>query len=135
MELTKQVTSLELSKKLKELGVKQESLFWWHGKEEWVNKKSKTISGDICTVKILDAKLHWSIGRCRNESPDCKENYHAYTVAELGELLPRSCRTQKSMKEEWHCHKESCVSLYGNTEANARAKMIIYLLEINLMII
>jgi hypothetical protein len=29
MKLEEQVTSLELSKKLKELGIKQNSLFWW----------------------------------------------------------------------------------------------------------
>lgn len=36
MKLEQQVTNLELSKRLKELGVRQESLFWWeHPDMEW----------------------------------------------------------------------------------------------------
>lgn len=38
MNLEQQVTNLELSKKLKSLGVKQESLFWWV--REMTNKRN-----------------------------------------------------------------------------------------------
>jgi uncharacterized protein HemX len=35
ISLEQQVVSLELAKRLKELGVKQESLFWWYAPEDW----------------------------------------------------------------------------------------------------
>lgn len=80
MKLKDQVVSLELAKKLKELGVKQESLFYWsfgdvyeEGKEEWcVNYRSKV-------TKRNGVDLEW---------------YAAFTVAELGEMLPSDIKAE-----------------------------------------
>ena len=66
MELSDQICSLELAKKLKELGVKQESLFWY----------------TIYVDQTYD--IHYQF--------DSKyippAHYAAFTVAELGEMLP-----------------------------------------------
>lgn len=70
MKLEEQVCSLELSKKLKELGVKQESLFWW----VYVNH------GDYWE---LDAGHHDYHHFPLNDTTDCA----AFTVAELGESM------------------------------------------------
>ncbi len=71
MKLEQQLTSLSLSKRLKELGVPQDSLFWW---VDW------------------SAEQHpeGSHGWYLENSPHYKgcESISAYTVAELGELLP-----------------------------------------------
>ena len=65
MNLESQVTSLELSKKLHELGVKQESLFYWYkDNNEW----------------LLDYNERLLI--------EFRENYSAFTASELLELLP-----------------------------------------------
>jgi hypothetical protein len=61
MELEKQICSLELAKKLKELGVKQDSLFWW------VNGRGRM-------------ELH--------DKHTDSDSVSAFTVAELGEMLP-----------------------------------------------
>jgi hypothetical protein len=97
MKLENQVCSLELAKKLKELGVKQESLFYWvrHWNEgKWVDK--------LFYLKDEDDKVNSFTS--------------AFTVAELGEML-----TKQQIKN----------SLDGSndTETNARAKMLIYLVE------
>lgn len=71
MKLEDQVTSLEISKKLKELGVKQESEFYW--------------------VVTLTTEYHLSwypngeLPKALQQRNDC---YSAFTVAELGVLLP-----------------------------------------------
>lgn len=69
MQLEQQVTSLELSKKLNELGVPQESLFRWY------ENLRHTESGVYCDL--------WS-----NWDEYDGDWVAAYTVAELGELLP-----------------------------------------------
>lgn len=114
MKLEQQVCSLELAKKLKELGVKQESLFWYErvkvaGKNEWLKD--------------------WTLAFNNNSKP-YSEAYilSAFTVAELGQILP-----DKILYELYHDHLWQ-INAYGqkiivDTEADARAKMLIYLLE------
>lgn len=138
MNIEQQVTSLELSKHLKELGVKQESIF------KWILSKHPTES---CEAPLIQ----YTIG---NE--DYKEtpihdgwtltSYSAFTASELGEMLPASISPQSGSSEEkpiiMQKSHEGTFYIYGqkvngstnlifgeNTEADARAKMLIYLLE------
>jgi len=116
MELEQQVVSLELAKKLKELGVKQESLFCW---TERTTRESSYMSRMTVVYR----------------TEDDSECLAAFTVTELGEILPDNSHTVKKSTvwvssctysegtEGWH-HK-----FEAPTEADARAKMLIYLLE------
>jgi len=76
MELSKQVTSLELSKKLKGLGVKQESLF------SWIYTEAPLTDGTrdrvVPTNTLSDS--HWELG-------GEQDTYSAFTVAELLSLI------------------------------------------------
>jgi len=76
MKLEQQCTSLEIFKRLKELGVKQESLWCWA--YEWDLNEERT--GE----KTIEARFF--IEHC-----DHKKNiiYSAFTVAEIREMLPR----------------------------------------------
>lgn len=99
---------------MKELGFKQESLFYY-----------------IPTSSSL--WLSPMIGVEKDEK--CVS---AYTVAELGEMLPDNCKSYKGGKYfYWECrliHKTGYQSVSGaSTEADARAKMLIYLKENNLI--
>lgn len=123
MELEKQVCSLELAKKLKELGLKQDSLYYIHHRAAgddkdgtWINHGKNILS---------DEEYEWV--------------YSAFTVAELGLLLPAGIQCNKfgplsnnpSQKQwGWHCWQVDKNHLENaDTEADARAKMLIYLLE------
>ncbi len=126
MKLEQQVCSLELARKLKKLGVKQDSLFWW--------------------VEIMENYKWTGEYELEYEIPDYQRktrSISAFTVAELGEMLPKGFLAQKisnrkTSKNKYRCHgymeDESYYipTLYANSEANARAKMLIYLLENNL---
>ena len=132
MELEKQVCSLELANKLKKLGIRQGSLFYW---AQWK------------VTRQWHIVLHDHIGL--DDDPELaspafnKGKYAAFTVAELGELIgtqARSYRTDNPEEPAWQCggiwikyvgksptypsHSED-----ANTEADARAKMLVYLLE------
>jgi hypothetical protein len=81
MELKDQVVSLELAQKLKELGVKQESLFYWL--EHYVGPASRAGNTPMPPKpKVIDAKNAHKILSYN------KFTYAAFTVAELGEMLP-----------------------------------------------
>lgn len=116
MKLEDQVVSLELAKKLKELGVKQESLFWWH---ECQRPEDGHVWSYIENYYRIDTDRAF------------EEVVAAFTVAELGEMLPpgrKSWRYTDFDGCKWMCeqvghHEEAA------TEADARAKMLIYLIE------
>ena len=119
MEISKQCVGLELSKKLKKLGVKQDSYF---DHIRSYPDKPYSLSGGT-----------W-------RSDDEFGRISAFTVAELGEMLKGwiyECRcggnvwtitavnppsVDKDGKPTYQTHS-------ANTEADARAKMLIYLLE------
>jgi len=124
MQLQNQVSSLEFSKKLKELGVKQESLFYW----------IKLYDGTIILNHSL-MREHSVAGDLYQQFPSVKSNkYSAFTVAELGEMLPRDYMSFHNSIGKWFCEDldtfiqpEYKANDY-NTEADARAKMLIYLI-------
>ena len=131
MKLEQQVTSLKLSKRLKELGVKQDSLF------SWVKPKDK------------DVWVCWYYKElCRDEVKDW-DDISAFTVAELGEKLPKEhqfysypmvldgkdawdCTSDNKnlfADEGWEIGQSGMPPMFAKSEANARAKMLVYLIK------
>jgi len=132
MKLEDQVCSLDLAKKLKKLGVKQDGIWSWCCK----NRKWS---------------LEWSDS---NEPIKATEYASAFTVAEIGEMLPIAINGGKAGKsissELLSLHKGTfgvdkneptkwqvmyCDVKWFNEikEADARAKMLIYLFENHLI--
>jgi hypothetical protein len=72
MKLEQQVTSLELSKRLKELGVRQESLFYFFGNKAELEAMRGYGGPEI----LLEGDYSWAV------------RVSAFTVAEIGEMLP-----------------------------------------------
>lgn len=127
MKLQDQVCSLELAKKLKELGVKQESLYRWIG-----------IMLDENSIPTL-----WVIKWADTYWKGSNYSFSAYTVAELGEMLPSTVASSKYQEEDSQDSFICKLNVEGDwskyihvlqdtTEADARAKMLIYLMEHNL---
>lgn len=146
MKLEDQVCSLELSKRLKELGVKQESLFYWGISEFETDKPEITLyrsQGELDSDKDI-SKLFgvWSYSDV--EIGSFKDTHSAFTVAELGEMLPKRLVGDHPL---WyltvHCNDnyysvdfetfngkiQKQFGCQDRNEANARAEMLIYLLE------
>jgi len=118
MTLTSRVIDLEIATRLKELGVKQESYFYW----------SKNIVGDWFLGHFLGGVKAGDVS--------------AFDVAELGEMLSQGYHTYKtgsirsSEEYRWAGMDENNESIIINdkvlvaeTEANVRGKMLIYILE------
>lgn len=118
MKIESQVTSIEISKRLKELGVKQESLFVW-------------VKGfpNRLEMRDTDDSKKWSDIRM----------FSAFTVAELGEMLPIDFWTQKVQEGGWKTkeifsrHNSIAPMYFEETEADARGKLLIYILENKLL--
>jgi hypothetical protein len=115
MELSNQVCSLELSKQLKNLGFEQESLFW--------HIVGLDGTSDIRQSKPLNHIL---------------TTYSAYTVAELGEFFENGVWLPVKDEKRWlwvasNSKTKKGLRQYENTEADARAKMLIYLKENRLL--
>jgi len=136
MTLEDQVCSLDLARKLKKLGVKQNSAFWWEqvkiaGKNVWSKE--------------------WKLSFNNYSMP--YDNSHitsAFTVAELGAMLPVQVETGEGLTgiqsellqltkgsfpdgNLWQVMYYDVIFMNAKTEADARAKMLIYLIEKNLI--
>lgn len=133
MKLEDQVVSLDLAKKMRDLGFEQDSL-WYHVKDSrpefdygW-----RVESNTIFKMFTSEAKKRLII-------------YSAYTVAELGEILRTFEKEHWDQVPTWdtyfnkwyfqngYGHGEIVKWLEADTEANARAQMLIYLKENNLL--
>lgn len=128
MKLEDQVVSLELAKNLKELGVEQESLFYWI---------------ERCNADGTDYFVYMLANVERPLLKHINIAAAAFTVAELGEMLPKTLASEEfgSLELVWkhdligygqyqfECVFYSVDILPEDTEADARAKMLIYLIE------
>lgn len=135
MKLEDQVCNLELSKRLKELGVKQESLY------KWIQKGGSPDDWDESFLELSSSaekrSFYVADGYCS-----------AFTVAELGEILIDQRLPKPSFGEidwlweldpktfdynpwdGWKNYADKYIGfIFSKTEADARAKMLIYLLE------
>jgi hypothetical protein len=138
MKIESQVCSLDLAKRLKELGVKQESLFSWFHVQSYNGPD--------------DPPSDWEIVLLSSEKEE--KLYSAFTVAELGEMLPKEIIGDEGMRFDMNSWRQKdgkwaigywwdedsrrqsgmvIENIFDNTEANARAKCLIYLLENNLI--
>ena len=124
MNLETQVANLELSKQLKELGYPQDSLFHWVkysnlGKIEYA----------VYTQRQID--------KANLDEWDFEVICYAPTVAELGEELPENVLSYRWDNRYLAVAREKdnrvIYQLCSDTEANARAKMKIYLSKTNLL--
>jgi len=116
MKIESQVCSLELAKKLKELGFEQESAFYYADDED----------GELLLVLNKDGESDPIVAHLGEFEEEDSINVSAYTVAELGEMFPDGfiCIHANTVEQ----HRE-----YDLTEADARAKTLIYLKENNLI--
>ena len=123
MKLEHQVVSLELAQKMKELGFKQESHFYWCG-----SHSNPDAPWEIHNWSVRDKDF-----RFRNYQSN--DPVSAYTVAELGEMLPWCIDGEKleSYKDSAGQYNIYCLGteIYESdrNEAGTRAKMLIYLVE------
>ena len=119
MELKNQVTNLKLSMELMSRGVKQESLFGWEIYDSGAQLKYK-----------------------KDDRYKDYTNYAAFTVAELGEMLPSKIVIDNIFfrlgisKDDFKCEVEykeingnETFSEYDDELVNAMAGMLIYLLK------
>jgi len=125
MKLDQQVTSLELSKRLRALGAPQTSIFFW------VETKKADANPVIVGPDAVDI-------------PDA-DFYSAFTVAELGALIPYSFVSERRASGRWECGQRYHLDVEGSaarhpfadvtevffadTEVEVRAKTLIFVLE------
>ncbi len=110
----KHVISIENAKKLDELCVKAESeKVWFKPQEARMDRPS-----DYMEVRYRPYKLRAT-----------DKWYPAYSVGELGEMLPPLCGTMFD-GTDWCCEDaELATSVYSENEADARAALLIWLIE------
>ena len=136
MKLEEQVVSFEFAIQLKTLDVKQDSYWKWenYSKNTYGYVKEWQLTGSSC----LDDEVN-VIGL---RDPKDYEIYSAFTVAELGVMLPPYAESYRIATNQFSCKfceliedkkgnpkNDKAIINIAKTEADARAKMLIYLLS------
>lgn len=145
MKLEQQVVSLELAKKMKELGFKQESLWYWWEDTDNIGSAYLEIDESQLNITQQPELLYDYKGVAKTSN----HIISAYSVAELGEMLPAQVKNEKTRNVDClSCTKNvygkyivryhssfstPLVEIFADTEADARAKMLIYLKDNNLI--
>jgi len=114
IDIEKQCVSRDLSEELRSLGVIQKSFFFW--KIDY-----REDAGTEAYLVAYNSRYMTSPGRIVAS---------AFTVAELGEMLPeKTCwRGYTNYGERWS-FEFGDFKAEAKTEADARAKMLIYLIK------
>lgn len=150
MKLENQVCSLELAKKLKELGVKQESLFYYYDKPIFINDEGKQC-GDLDMKlgvlafgnRIIENDyeiIAFDAGEADMSNAFVDKGkwygrtfkggrYSAFTVAELGEMLKNGIKGKVFINGSEKLRQTVMKMSTMEDEAEARAKILIYLIE------
>lgn len=117
MNIEKQVVSLKLAKELKEAGYLQEGVWWWTGFRELCLRGNSTF---FYSFTVDNSSMY---------SLDVKDLIVAPTVAELGGAIKRHPQPEYCVdKKHWLWFAtNSNYNIATKTEANARAKMWLYL--------
>lgn len=136
MKLEQQVISLQQAKRLKELGIDQESLFYFY---------EANING-IESVPIVN-KMNWHYGTWESaENVDnCLEGnvtnqcYSAFGVSELGVMLGWYIEKVTFHNGGYLIHEkglpDDAFFYYKNSETEIRADLLIYLIEKGIILI
>lgn len=129
MKLENQVTSLELSKRLKELRVKQKSLFYWSEVVDNFHEKPSLLYSS--KGKIPENKSGFYKA---TDGSGWEENFFsAFTVAELGEYLKDvSSEVMEKLPQKYKDMDDNEMSHFLFS-ADKWAEVLIYLLENNLL--
>lgn len=151
MKLENQVVSLELAKKLKELGVPQESLFYWmlpnegEWRDKFVELNPAYIEGENKYTELYDPTIqygdpdhYWGI----YGKPVAKVS--AFTVAELFQMMPDGVRYGVQLVKgisQWHAELmhyggmpyQRVQLISKKNAADTLAQMLIYLIENGLL--
>lgn len=148
------VTSLQLSKRLKELGVPQRSEFYWHKvqRPDWVVASREQLMEPVSSGP--EPEDCWPIlDQALSQSDACS----AFLASELGEMLPVEYTTQEggiiwrhnlqsariritgtlvwdSYYADFDDKENDVPSFHAPTEADARAKLLIHLIEQGIVI-
>jgi hypothetical protein len=138
MKLEGIVTSLELSENLEMVGVKQESLFYWNFSQH-LEIDNSNISGNL---ELKKGEKRWEVGykyrwidQVSAAAPNLIKELSAFTAAELTEIIPKGTWLNVfNHSLEFQVQDKDLGLVFADKNlANALAKMIIYLIENNLI--
>lgn len=136
MKIENQVCTLEQAKKLKTLGINQDAAYLCFLENSAGKYILDTVEGNF-NSHCIDYEI--SVHPGGFEASFIEQVIAAFTVAELGVMLPSETHTQRTGSEdseydnwEWVDDGNGNANGLYNTEVEARAAMLIYLLENNL---